>query len=62
VFFVSFVVRLSPFFQQARREFERRFAFAAEHPRDFFLPRFPSDFMQTGKRAAARDILSYNKM
>ena len=49
-------------FQQARGELERRFAFAAEHPRDFFLARFSGDFAQIGKRAAARDFLCHNEM
>ncbi len=42
--------------------FKRRFAFAAEHPRDLFLARFPSDFMQIGKRATAHDVFGYNEM
>jgi hypothetical protein len=50
------------FLKQTRRELERGFAFAAEHPCELFLPQFPSDFTQIRKRSAARDILGDNKM
>lgn len=48
--------------QQTRCEFQRRFAFSAEHPRDFSLARLAADFMQIRERAAARDILRNNEM
>src|SRR6266481_3408360 len=48
--------------QQRCRKFQCRFAFTAQHARDFFLSSFPADLAQLRIGPAAGDFLCHNKM
>ena len=39
-----------------------RFAAAAQHPRDLFLPRFAFHLVQPGKGAAAHHLFCYHEL
>src|SRR5436305_14953742 len=48
--------------QQRCRKFQCRFAFTAQHARDFFLSSFPTDLAQLRIGPAAGDFLGHNEM